>query len=68
MYKATILEVEKLYWLPEVVLPPYNGIYGEAPAERGTFFRRKVYERIGISLVEVYEKVAKSFISICKMT
>ena len=68
MYKATILEVEKLYWLPEVVLPPCNGIYGEAPAERGTFFRRKVYERIGISLVEVYEKVAKSFISICKMT
>ena len=68
MYKATILEVEKLYWLPEVVLPPYNGIYGEAPSERGTFFRRKVYERIGTSLVEVYEKVAKSFISICKMT
>ena len=68
IYKATIHEVEKLYWLPEVVLPPYNGIYGEAPPERGTFFRRKVCERIGISLVEVYETVAKSFISICKMT
>ena len=26
---------------------PYNGLYGEAPPERGTFFRLQVYERIG---------------------
>ena len=28
----------------------------KAPHERGTFFRFQVYERLGISLVEVYEK------------
>ena len=36
---------------------PYNGLYGEAPPERGTFFRLQVYERVGIFLVEVYERV-----------
>ena len=41
---------------------PYNGLYEEAPPERGTFFRLPVYERVGISLVEVYEKVGKSVI------
>ena len=35
---------------------PYNGLYGEAPPERGTFFRPQVYERVGISQVEVYIK------------
>ena len=33
---------------------PYNGLYGEAPPERGTFFRLQVYKRVGISQVEVY--------------
>ena len=37
---------------------PYNGLYGEAPPERGTFFRLQVYKRVGISQVEVYERVA----------
>ena len=36
---------------------PCNGLYGEAPPERGTFFRHQVYERVGILLVEVYERV-----------
>jgi len=27
---------------------PYNGLYGEAPPERGTFFRLHVYKRVGI--------------------
>ena len=27
---------------------PYDGLYGEAPPERGTFFRIPVYERVGI--------------------
>ena len=36
---------------------PYNNLYGEAPPERGTFFRLQVYEREEISQVEVYEKV-----------
>ena len=30
---------------------PYNGLYGEAPPERGTFFRLQVYKRVGISQV-----------------
>ena len=41
---------------------PYNGLYGEAPPERGTFFRLQVYERVGISQVAVYERVGKSVI------
>ena len=41
---------------------PYNGPHGEAPPERDTLFRLQVYEREGISLVEVYETVGKSVI------
>ena len=33
---------------------PYNGLKGEAPPERGTFLTLQVYERAGISRVEVY--------------
>ena len=33
---------------------PYDGLYGEALPQRGMFFRLQVYERVGISLVEVY--------------
>ena len=36
-----------------------------APPERGTFLRLQVYERAGISLVEVHERVWKSVISVC---
>ena len=44
---------------------PYNGQYGEVPPERGTMFRLRVYDRVtGISLVEVYERVGKSIISV----
>ena len=35
----------------------YSGLYVEAPPERGTFFRPKVYERVVILLVEVYKRV-----------
>ena len=35
----------------------YNGLDGEAPPERGTFFRLKVYKRVRISQVEVYKRV-----------
>ena len=41
---------------------PYNGLYGEAPPERGTFFRLQVYKRVGILQVGVYKKVGKSVI------
>ena len=37
---------------------PYDGLYGEAPPERGTFFRLQVYERVGISLDKVYERAS----------
>ena len=33
---------------------PYDGLYGEAPPERGTFFRIPVYERVGIWQDEFY--------------
>ena len=33
---------------------PYNGLYGEAPPERGNFYRLQVYKRVGISRAEVY--------------
>ena len=45
---------------------PYNGLYGEAPPERGILFRPQVYERVGISLVEVYKRVGKSVIWVCE--
>ena len=41
---------------------PYNGLYWEAPPERGTFFRLQVYKRVGISQVEVYKREGKSVI------
>ena len=42
----------------------YNGLYREAPPERGTFFMILVYERVGISLVEVHERGGKSVIAV----
>ena len=36
---------------------PFDSLYGEAPPERGTLFRLKVYERVGILLVDVYIRV-----------
>ena len=41
---------------------PYHGLYAEAPPERGTFFTLQVYEKVGISRVELYERVGKSVI------
>ena len=32
---------------------PYDGLYGNAPPERGTFFRLQVYERVGKLVVWV---------------
>ena len=39
---------------------------GRLCLKRGTFFSLQVYERVGISLVEVHEKVGKLVISVCK--
>ena len=41
-------------------------MYWEALTVRGTFFRLQLYERIGISLVGVYERVGRSVILVCK--
>ena len=45
---------------------PYNGLYGEAPPERGIFFRLQVYKRVGTLLVEVYERAGKSVVPVCE--
>ena len=38
----------------------------QVPPERGTTFRLQVYERVGISLVEVDERVGKTVVSVGK--
>ena len=43
---------------------PYNDLYGEAPPEWGIFFRRQLYEGVGISLAEVNERIEKCVILI----
>ena len=58
--KGNFLKVTTLF--PGGGGTPYNGLYGEAPPERGTFFRLQVYERVGISQVVVYKRVGKSVI------
>ena len=45
---------------------PYDGLHCKALHKRGTVFRLQVYERVGISLVEVHGKVEKSLIFVCK--
>ena len=45
---------------------PLMCLYGEAPPERGIFFRLQVYERVRILLVEVYEGAGKSVIWLCE--
>ena len=42
---------------------PYDGLYGEAPPERGIFIR---YETVGILLVEVYKRVRKYVFWVCE--
>ena len=39
---------------------PYDGLYGEAPPERGTFFRLQVYERVGKSVLWVCERAQRA--------
>lgn len=43
-----------------VVRTPYNGLYGKAPPEKGTFFSFSYMEGVEISFVKVYKRVAKS--------
>ena len=39
---------------------PNNGLYGEAPPERGSFFKLQVYERVGKSVICVCEKAQRA--------
>ena len=61
-----INHVYKLNALPDSDLSSELTGGGVPPIMAYTFFRLQVYERIGISLVEVYEIVGKSVISVCK--
>ena len=45
---------------------PYDSLYGEAPPARGIFFRLQLYKRVRILLAEVYQRVGKSVIWVCK--
>ena len=45
----------------------FKVLYWEAPPERGTFFRLQVSERVGILLVEVFQRVGKSVIWVSEM-
>ena len=46
----------------------YGQYGGVDPAQKGYYFQLQVYERIGISLVEVCERIRKSVISVGKVT
>ena len=43
-----------------------NGLYAKAPPQGNTISRLQVYGSVGISLVEVYERVGKTVISVGK--
>ena len=45
---------------------PHDGLYGEAPPERGNVLRLLVNERVGTTLAEVYKRVGKSVIWVCE--
>ena len=34
---------------------PYSGLYGEAPPEKGAFFKLAVYQRVGKIVILVYD-------------
>ena len=44
---------------------PHHGLYGEASPGKDTFFRTRVHKRVGISIVEVYERIGKSVVLVC---
>ena len=67
LYSQNNLTLSKpqLYSTPGRTL--LQGLYRKAPPERRTFFfKLQVYERVGISLVEVYIRVGKSVIWVCE--
>ena len=55
-----------IVWTPGGGVLPTIVYTGGLPPERGIFFRLRVYERVGISLVEVYERVGKCHLGLWK--
>ena len=50
-------------------IPGEGGIPSKGgSAQKGTFFRLQVYKRVGISSVEVHDRLGKSVISVRKRT
>jgi len=41
-------------------ITPYSGLYGEAPPQRGAFFKLAVHKSVGKIAILVYERVTKS--------
>ena len=66
-YLEKVLLWYKRETLPSVLVAlPGDLLYGEAPPERGALFRLQVYIREGFSSLEVYKRVRKSVILVCK--
>ena len=42
-----------------VGVTPYKGLHGEAPPKRGTILKLQVYERVGKSVILVCKKAQK---------
>ena len=66
---VTISSSNRMLILCELALntgTPHDGLYGEAPPERGNVFRLQVYERAVTTLAEVYKRVGKSVIWVCE--
>ena len=58
----TIIFLKQLFAIRGGDGTSYNGLYREAPPQRGTSSTLQAYERVGISRVEVHERVGKSVI------
>ena len=60
------LESRKFKPCPNPIITPYYGLFGDAGPEREYLFRLQVYGKVGNTVVEEYERVGKSVISVCK--
>ena len=57
-----LLSLRKNKGLLVVYGTPYNGLYGEATRERGTFLWIQLFQSVGNSQDEVYERAGKATI------
>ena len=62
-----LLSLRKNEGLLVVYGTPYNGLYGEAPPEMGTFLEiQLLFQSVGNSQGKVYERAGKSAIKVIK--